>query len=513
MKRWCEPSAYPVAPLWALIAIVALAVGCTSAAPTAAQPQMSPKPAMETANARVKPLPLTSSPSIVVPDRGAKPSVLPETRVETTTPAAKPVASKTEADFNQVFDITAINVDGDWPATDVRFIMEDISFDHELTIVVADRVTGTLSLSNVKGMPFEELLDLVTSQVGASWKRVAPTTFVIASNSARNPSFAEIAQTRVIDLNYISTAQLRDMMPDYAVEYVRTDSTHPTVVVTAPLAYLERITTFIQKIDRPQIQVVLHTVVAELREGSSQLLSLNGSTGYTRRASTVSVDGSPTTPNGLSSLSGGRTEDGDTFVHDFAITTIGNFSNSVLLQLRALKQSGQAKISVDTGVLAQNGKEAQINFTTEEFVKIQTGTVAFPRTDLERITAGVTVRVTPQVAENGDITMILQPEVNDVIGIGADNLPLIQRRSVNSTVRVKDGETIVIGGMIEEREEKQERKVPLPGSIPLLGALFRTTDSSKTRREVMIFITPRITNGSDDWDAPLRQVGHINTTP
>jgi type II secretory pathway component GspD/PulD (secretin) len=105
----------------------------------------------------------------------------------------------------------------------------------------------------------------------------------------------------------------------------------------------------------------------------------------------------------------------------------------------------------------------------------------------------VTLAIRPRAAANGDITVEIQPEVSDVMGGGfTESLPVVLKRNVNTEVRVKDGQTITIGGLVSRTESKRETKVPFLGDIPILGYLFKTTQPETDESEIVIFITPHI---------------------
>ena len=116
----------------------------------------------------------------------------------------------------------------------------------------------------------------------------------------------------------------------------------------------------------------------------------------------------------------------------------------------------------------------------------QTGISSYSSVD-----AGVSLQVLPQINRNGFITLQVQPQVSSIVSAGPP--PVVDSRSANTTVLVKDGETLIIGGMIREDEVVTSAKVPILGDIPLLGPLlFQSKDVQKTKRNLMVFITPKI---------------------
>jgi MSHA biogenesis protein MshL len=119
------------------------------------------------------------------------------------------------------------------------------------------------------------------------------------------------------------------------------------------------------------------------------------------------------------------------------------------------------------------------------------------------IPVGVTLDITPQISEQGEITLHIHPSISEVVDIvpqpqgdptleESGSLPVIDLRETDTVMRVSDETTIVIGGLIQSREFERQRKVPLLGDIPLLGQIFRRTDTEEARTELVIMVTPRI---------------------
>ena len=107
------------------------------------------------------------------------------------------------------------------------------------------------------------------------------------------------------------------------------------------------------------------------------------------------------------------------------------------------------------------------------------------------VDAGVTLSVTPQVNRNGFITLQVIPTVSSVVNPGPP--PVVDSRTASTTVLVRDGETLVIGGMLRDDETITTAKVPILGDIPLLGALlFQSRYTKVTKRDLVVLITPRI---------------------
>jgi len=190
-----------------------------------------------------------------------------------------------------------------------------------------------------------------------------------------------------------------------------------------------------------------------------------------------------------------------------AITQTGYLKTSVLdlsqlaITLRALVQRSEGRFLGKPKILTLNNKTATIEIASNEAVAIQS-TIAGGNgtsqasTTAERYETGVILKVTPQVNKEGYITMLLQPAFIDVqqAAISTASNPVFNpvRRQAITLVRVKNGQTLVLGGLLRSVENKVVRKVPFLGYIPLVGWLFTSELNSRTNTDLVIFITPTI---------------------
>jgi len=176
--------------------------------------------------------------------------------------------------------------------------------------------------------------------------------------------------------------------------------------------------------------------------------------------------------------------------------TMGVLSfNEFQILLRAVVTKTQGKILSRPKVMTVNNKSAEIRITANQAIGVQTQVVqGGGGSATERQITGLILRVTPQINSDGYITMVVEPKLTRVVASVISQGTILDpvTRSVRSMVRVKNGDTIVVGGLIDTREEKTVRKVPLLGDIPILGWLFSSRTTSKVNSELAIFITPTI---------------------
>jgi len=182
-----------------------------------------------------------------------------------------------------------------------------------------------------------------------------------------------------------------------------------------------------------------------------------------------------------------------------------NSPNAYQVQLDFLKTQADTKYLARPRILTLNNETAEIKIVTQETVGVTStqssgGTLTTATTNVpERVETGVTLRVTPQInVETGEITMFVVPSVKDTstssfISTGSSYFKDPEERTTKSVVRIRDGDTIVIGGLLRRDLIETVTKLPILGDIPILGAAFRHKDKSKDREgELLVFITPHI---------------------
>ena len=164
--------------------------------------------------------------------------------------------------------------------------------------------------------------------------------------------------------------------------------------------------------------------------------------------------------------------------------------------LKSMLTRGEAKFLGKPKVVTLNNKTATITTSTDATVGFTTTTGyssgSLSSSSAERKRVGLTLQVTPQVNREGYVTLYVQPSYSDLVSSGFDNTKDTTTRAASTLVRVKNGQTVVIGGLLTSRETEQIRKVPLLGDIPVLGWLFTSKSTSKSTTDLVIFITPTI---------------------
>lgn len=375
--------------------------------------------------------------------------------------------------------------------TDVKEALAAIAGQSGTNIVTDQTVYGFISLELVN-VPFEEALRRVLAPFGLTFRKM-PGYYLVGGAYPDNPSFALLSVTERIVPNYIKAENVPSLLSKFFEPFIHVDPKTNVMTVTASPEIIKRVKEELTKIDVPPRQVMVEALVTEMSKEARKSLGIDASWLGVKDGRNLSV----ILPIGdlLDSTLGIR--------YIKPNEKIKGWSGTFSATLKALVQDGKVNIRANPRVATLEGEKATILIGKEQYYVIVTGAAPYSYGQLERIPVGVSLDIVPYISDKGEITVEIHPEVSDVVGTGATGLPVVSKRTVTTTVRVKDGETIVIGGLLQKNESTVRRKIPLLGDIPILGYLFSRTDKTVNEVETVIFITPHIlSDGEKAVEAP-----------
>jgi len=270
-----------------------------------------------------------------------------------------------------------------------------------------------------------------------------------------------------------------------------------SIIISAQPALMASLTSIIHQLDIRRAQVLVEAIVVEVSEGDGINLSVQW-------ASTSGL-GTQFNDNGATIgelAAGAYALDTDEDDYEDLATSLAKISGGVAgyvgsdwaAILQAVSSSSGSNILATPSLTTLDNQEA--SFIVGDEVPVLTGSTSSSSNDnpfqtIERKEIGIKLQVTPQINEGDSVQMVIEQEVSNIQGQTSVDV-IFATRSVKTTVLAKSGETIVIGGLIDEYVNETVDKVPLLGDIPYLGALFRSTKSSTEKRNLMIFLRPTI---------------------
>ncbi|BEU88594.1 hypothetical protein TAMA11512_20580 [Selenomonas sp. TAMA-11512] len=400
-----------------------------------------------------------------------------------------------------------------------------------LNLLVDDSVTGTITLSLSQKEP-TEVLELIAAAKGLILERRG-TTYLIksAGEGARS-----LYRTHVIPIRYgdphtlLKTVNLAIFNAGISssTENKSTDGDGKGRAESAPFA--ERVLidpgtnalllygtedeaqaarNLLRSLDVPTKQVALEAKVIAISKSAAKELGVDWSwselpqypytvdyTTVTRRTE-ISPGVYETSRRQIPEIQSNRTGINGS-KHIPGIVSFGRgpegypFEFYYSAKLSALITDGKAEILARPNIMTLQGKEAVINIGGKVPVVKRETTNATVTNSIDYRDAGIILRYTPRVHDDGYITATVHTEVSSPVYVDALEAYRFEERTADTTVRLKSGETMVIGGLIGSEETKSLSKIPFLGDLPLLGALFRSERKSKSESEIMIFLTANI---------------------
>lgn len=344
--------------------------------------------------------------------------------------------------------------------------------------VVSDQVTGTLILIDTPAKIREMEAVAATSDI-STVQRQFPTvtrTFVL-----QNAEVAEIQN----NITPILSPTIGAMRVD--------QRTHALIITDLPHK-MKEIESMVAQFDQRSKQVFIEAKIVEVSLEDDFRLGVDWNylfQGLNPRFSLKTA----AQPMRIAGLGG----DADVPTGVMTFKTIAAGSDLTLI-LDALKRVGETKILSNPHIATMDGEKATIKVITDEpyaEAQLETGTTNIVGESIQFIEVGVSLDVTPRINDEEMVSMGIRPEVSSVIRNyqAFRQVPVVRKSMAETKVMIKNGETIIIAGMIVNQKEEFESQVPLLGRIPLVGLLFKSQRESSSNSELIVFLTPRIVSG------------------
>lgn len=392
----------------------------------------------------------------------------------------------------------------DFQGADLRAVLRTFAeISNGLNIIIDPSVQGTVDVS-LKDVPWDQALDIIlrSNKLGYSIEgnivRIVPLNVLAQENEERRKlseaqSLAGELRTLTVPVSYAKAADLVGVITRSTMSArgdVQVDARTNTLIIRDLADRVQAAADLVRTLDRPQPQVEIEARIVQLTRIAAAELGIQWGFGG-------KVDPSLGTSTGLAFPSSGALQAGTGAVNLANRSAIGlalgsiNGALNLDVNLRALESQGKGRLLSTPRVSTQNNVEAEIVQGTQipiQIVANNTVTVQFQN-------AALVLRVKPQItAANTVIMQIYVEKANpnyDRVTPEAPT-PAIDTQKATTTVLMADGETTVIGGIYTRSEADIETRTPMLHRLPLLGWLFKTNRTDEDNRELLIFITPRI---------------------
>lgn len=364
----------------------------------------------------------------------------------------------------------------------------------DLNIITGPGVTAGRISIHMKDVPIDQAVNLVVRAAGLAYERIGNSILVADAKSLEKETGLS---AYVIELKFADAGEVREALKTLSAEITVDKGGNRLIIETSPRVISE-IHEIVRQLDVPAKQVMLEARIVEVSTDDVKKLGIDWD--QISQQGTVFVEGNYDSSLGsgsqLSNLKAFKNPPG---TRD--IFKLNNFTRTAMVYRVALDlliHEGNARVLANPKIATLNGREASILIGTRIPFTVS-GTVfagggAAPVQQIQREEVGIKLRITPLINADGYITTEIIPEVSSVIGFKGVNgdLPVVATRQASTTVRLKDGNSVIIGGLLSEEKTTAITKVPILGSIPILGYLFQHQAISTSKKDLVIEITPRI---------------------
>lgn len=363
---------------------------------------------------------------------------------------------------------------------DAQEVLTTLGRKTGLRLIVDDTVRRTVTVHFVNKKA-TEILEAIVAAYGLSCREVHGI-YMISEGIPRSPSSYLLSDIAAISTQYVLAPDAKSLLPVFLQDHVKTNQEQNAVILSAPGDVLRKFADDIRQFDIPAAQILLEVLMVEFTDTGAKEFGLRWD--WTNATRQVAVDA----PSGT------------VFYH-----TLVTLPDSFGAELRALVTAGKARVKASPRIATVSGQRATIFIGKQRYLSTP---VAMPRGDDEFsgmwqsnvIDAGVRLVMTPWTGGQGEIIVDIRPEISVLSAPDpTTGLPERSTRRANTTVRVRDGETVIIGGLLQQESYRTRTRIPLLGDLPIVGPLFQSVNDRETNTELAIFVTPRI----------LSQTGHL----
>ena len=389
---------------------------------------------------------------------------------------------------------------------EVKEVLRLIAQRGGMNLILDSSVAGRFTM-DVRAVPLDEFFGIVLRTNGLAARRVGTSLLIAKEEVLRAKIDASQAATFRLNnakasdaLSILTTVIQAQSSPGGQQARLIADARTNSIVAAGTGEDLAKIRNAIRAIDIPAPQVVIEVKLVEVARSAIKRLGGEFGFGGSKFGISNNVNDPSATANGQPTAGNPSSGSGGTSV---TFSSLGNVTSNLNARINALVQRGEAQILANPRIATQDSVTAEIAIVNK-FPVVQVnfqggqGGTALASENVTFQDIGERLTITPRIDTNGFVTMDIQPTISvrgkDVL-VNRNPVPEVNERRLRTTMRVADGETVVIGGLIRRNTNNTVAKMPLLGDIPIIGFMFRQEATSNDETEVIIMVTPHIKSG------------------
>ncbi len=376
----------------------------------------------------------------------------------------------------------------DFREADIRDVARIFSKLSGVSILVSEEVRAKVTL-NIEGVPWKEALDIILKTYNLGY--IEKNGFLIIVSYKKLQEIQEQVPliTKIVPLNFVTIDEAKVYIKSMLTKRgnLEGDKKTNSLIITDTAEKIEAIEKVLKELDRKTPQVLVEAWIIDKTLTNDWDFGIDWNL----------IDRDTPEEIGFSSSIGQNLANpsATNLILQYGDVVLGNSSKFIGV-LQMLKDEGNAKILANPRLLTLDNIQAQIEITNQvPYTKAEETTEGEPKVTTDFKDTGITLNVKPHITSDGHILLEIMVEQKFQSGTVVDQYgpqPIIASRKSSNTMLVRDGQTIVIGGLRARENTESIKKVPLLGDLPLLGKLFKSTSTSDSVRELLIFVTPFI---------------------
>jgi type IV pilus assembly protein PilQ len=378
-------------------------------------------------------------------------------------------------------------------------ILSAISDNCAASFFIRGKVEGSVSAS-FTGLELENALGSLLRDTPYTYKKEGEIFFIGLKSSE------DMFVSELILLQHLVAEDIEPLVPATLTKQVslKVVIEHNGLLAIGPKTAIDEIKSFLKTVDIPPAMVLFDVLVVDYTTTDFLNYQLTMDNTGDREELPTQVY-YPTVD--VSATGEQLNDDLSELASRLGISSIGTLSDDFFIRLQILIQEGKANIQSRPQIASLCGHTASINVGTTQYYLLrsqvihpsqETSVTTQTSERFETIEASMNIEVIPYVNESGELIVEIKPEFSTPAAeLDPEVPPTINHRILKSTVRLKNGETVILGGLIQSVVSSTIQKFPILGSLPLLGPLFQNVKRTNTKSELMIYITPHVYYGSE----------------
>jgi len=375
----------------------------------------------------------------------------------------------------------SINLEG----ADLQEVIRNIAEQAKLNIVFYGDAKESVN-ATISNVTFDEVFSTILKGSRYTYVLTAEGTLLVGEKGAKSALSANV----MIPLRYLKSENALKLIPKSLLDgglQITDVKEQNGLLVSGAMSEIDNARQFLSLIDVPTLQIALECIIVEYNRGKDFAFGINSGSAKKSATGQPAINASAGFAPVDSVLS-------KSMKWPNAALSVGLMPESFQFELASSEGSNKAQVLARPSISTLNGNKATINVTNTSYTKvISANTNGLQSVDYRPFNDGISLEITPSVTQAGSISIDIAPEIKTSANKSCEDCPRdVSTRTLRTTVNLRDGQTVRLGGLIRSAKTKTRTGVPFFGSLPLVGWLFSYDSEDEANTELVIYITPHV---------------------